>query len=97
MAFSRRRMAYSIGSDRLEKAKPGSIKPKLTADEERKLSGDMRELYDRLLPGEESEAKRKKFVQKLEDLLNTEWPGHDIKVHMFGSSGNLLCTDESDG
>lgn len=97
MAHSRRRMAYSIGTDKLEDAKPGSIKSKLTEDEERQLTGDMRELYDRLLPTPASEAKRQRFVQKLENLLNSEWPGHDIKVHMFGSSGNLLCTDESDG
>jgi DNA polymerase sigma len=97
MAHSRRRMAYSIGSDRLEKQKPGSIKSKLSEDEERTLSTDMRELYDRLLPTPESDAKRKKLVQKLEKLLNDEWPGHDIRVHVFGSSGNLLCTDESDG
>lgn len=97
MAYSRRRMPYSIGTDRLEKVKPGNIKPKMTAEVERKLSGDMRELYDRLLPTPESEAKRKRFVDKLEGLLNEEWPGHDIKVHMFGSSGNLLCTDDSDG
>jgi DNA polymerase sigma len=90
-------MAYSIGSDKLEKIKSSNIKAKLTRDDERKLTGDMRELYDRLLPSAESDAKRKKFVQKLEKLLNDEWPGHDIRVHMFGSSGNLLCTDESDG
>jgi hypothetical protein len=97
MAHSRRRMAYSIGSDKLEKVKSSNIKAKLTRDDERKLTGDMRELYDQLLPTPESETKRKKFVQKLEKLLNDEWPGHDIRVHMFGSSGNLLCTDESDG
>jgi DNA polymerase sigma len=90
-------MAYSIGSDKLEKIKSSSIKARLTRDDERKLTGDMRELYDRLLPSAESDTKRKKFVQKLEKLLNDEWPGHDIQVHMFGSSGNLLCTDESDG
>jgi len=97
MAHSRRRMAYSIGSDKLERIKPSNIKAKLTRDDERKLTGDMRELYDQLLPSAESDAKRKRFVQKLEKLLNDEWPGHDIRVHMFGSSGNLLCTDESDG
>jgi DNA polymerase sigma len=90
-------MAYSIGSDKLEKTKPSSVKQKLTRDDERKLTGDMREFYGRLLPTTESETKRKRFVQKLEKLLNDEWPGHEIRVHMFGSSGNLLCTDESDG
>lgn len=97
MAHSRRRMAYKIGTDKLEKIKPSNIKTKLSAEEEIKLTGDMNELYARLLPTEASESKRQRFVQKLEKLLNTEWPGHDIRVHMFGSSGNMLCTDESDG
>lgn len=89
-------MPYSIGGDKLEKAKVGP-KKYLNPKEEQKLSGDMRELYDRLLPSKESEERRARFVQKLEDLLNTRWPGSDIKVHVFGSSGNMLCTSDSDG
>ena len=90
-------MAYSLGSDKLDKVKMSNVKSKLTEDEERTLSTDMRDLYDRLLPTPESEIQRQKLVQKLEKLFNDEWPGHDIRVHVFGSSGNLLCTDESDG
>jgi DNA polymerase sigma len=89
-------MPYKGGSERLEKAK-GPIKAKLTPEEEKKLTGDMRELYGRLLPSEESDQRRAKFVEKLEKILNAEWPGKDIKVHIFGSSGNSLCTSESDG
>jgi DNA polymerase sigma len=74
-----------------------TVKSKLSEDEERKLATDMREIYDRLLPTEKVEEKRKKLVQKLEKIFNDEWPGHDIKVHLFGSSGNLLCSDDSDG
>ena len=65
--------------------------------EEGKLSGDMRELYDRLLPSQESEDRRARFVQKLEKILNDRWPGNNIRVHVFGSSGNLLCTEDADG
>ena len=97
MAHTRRRMPYSIGSERLERLKEADVRSKLSEDEERKLTTDMRELYDRLLPTTKSENNRKKLVEKLEKLFNTEWPGHDIRVHVFGSSGNLLCTDESDG
>jgi DNA polymerase sigma len=97
MAHTKRRIPYSIGSERLEKLSASSIKSKLSQDEEITLSTDMRELYDRLLPTADSEDRRKKLVQKLEKLFNGAWPGHDIKVHVFGSSGNLLCTDESDG
>ena len=96
-AHTKRRMPYSIGSDRLEKQNAATIKSNLSEDEERTLSTDMRDLYDRLLPTQQSEARRKELITKLERLFNEEWPGHTIKVHVFGSSGNLLCTDESDG
>ncbi|QSS65880.1 PAP/25A associated domain family [Histoplasma capsulatum] len=62
----------------------------------RRIPGDMRELYDRLLPSEESESRRLKFVDKLENLLNKQWPGNNIRVHVFGSSGNKLCSSDSD-
>ena len=96
MAFSRRRIPYSIGGDQLERAK---MPPKkfLNPAEERKLSGDMRELYDRILPTRDSDERRAKFVRKLEHILNQQWRGNDIKVHVFGSSGNMLCTNDSDG
>jgi len=94
---SRRRMPYSIGTDKLEKVDPEKIKSNLSGEDERKLTSDIRELYARLLPTQEIEIKRKKLVHKLEQLFNEEWPGHDIRVHLFGSSGNLLCSDDSDG
>lgn len=94
--FQRRRIPYSIGSDMLEKVDPQTLKSKLSEDDERKLTTDMRELYDRLQPTEKVEVKRRMLVQKLEKLLNDSWPGHDIRVQLFGSSGNLLCSDDSD-
>ncbi|KAK4119334.1 hypothetical protein N657DRAFT_581893 [Parathielavia appendiculata] len=93
---SRRRMPYSLGTDKLEKVDLLKIKSKLSEEEERKLETDMRELYDRLLPTDAIEINRRKLVSKLEQLFNNEWPGHDIQVHLFGSSGNLLCSDDSD-
>ncbi|KIW00606.1 uncharacterized protein PV09_07803 [Verruconis gallopava] len=94
-AFSRRRMQYDIGDAPLENPKE-EPKKALDPHEEKKLSGDMRELYDRLLPSEESNRKRLKFVQKLERILRSQWPDTEFKVHIFGSSGNLLCTSDSD-
>ncbi|KAF2788060.1 hypothetical protein K505DRAFT_256345 [Melanomma pulvis-pyrius CBS 109.77] len=93
-AFGRRRIPYT-SSDTLEKAKE---EPKKTMDphEDEKLSGDMRELYDRLEPSQESTARRRQFVDKLQHMLETEWPGNEFKVHVFGSSGNMLYTSESD-
>jgi hypothetical protein len=95
VAFGRRRIPYT-SSDLLEDAKE---EPKKTLDphEDDKLSGDMRELYDRLLPTDESANRRTGFVKKLENILTAEWPGKEFKVHVFGSSGNLLYTNESDG
>jgi DNA polymerase sigma len=90
-------MNYNIGTDKLEKVDADKIKSKLSEDDERKLTTDMRELYDRLIPTQEREKNRHKLVQKLEKMFNAEWPGHNIRVHLFGSSGNLLCSDDSDG
>jgi hypothetical protein len=96
LAYSRRRIPYSLGGDMLGKA-AATPKKQLNPDEEEKLSGDMRELYGRLLPSRESEDRRARFVEKLDKILNEQWPGNDIGVHVFGSSGNLLCTSDSDG
>ncbi|KAL2156957.1 hypothetical protein VTH06DRAFT_1382 [Thermothelomyces fergusii] len=93
---SRRRMPYSLGTDKLEKVDPDKIKARLSKEEEEKLEKDMMELFRRLLPTEAVEMNRRKLVSKLEKLFNDEWPGHDIRVHLFGSSGNLLCSDDSD-
>ena len=90
-------MPYSLGVDRLEKADPGKVKSKLSEDEERRLTTDMRELFDRLKPTDRVKENREKLVRKLETIFNEEWPGHDIRVHLFGSSGNKLCSDDSDG
>ena len=96
MAYSRRRIPYAVGGDQLERAK---MMPKKFLDpaEEGKLSGDMRELYDQILPTAESDERRARFVRKLEHILNQQWPGNNINVHVFGSSGNMLCTNDSDG
>ncbi|KAI9866314.1 MAG: hypothetical protein M1813_001436 [Trichoglossum hirsutum] len=95
MANSRRRMPYDIGDAKLEKAK-GPLKKKLNPEEEKSLTQAMKDLYQRLLPSPESDDRRARFVQKLEKLLNDQWPGNDIQVKVFGSSGNKLCTFDSD-
>jgi hypothetical protein len=89
-------MPYSLGGDLLPEEKVG-LKERLDPEEEEKLSRDMGELYDRLLPSAESDDRRRQLVQKLEKLFNKQWPGKDIKVHIFGSSGNKLCSSDSDG
>lgn len=94
--FRKRRMPYVDGGD--QELGPPKKEPKntLSPDEQSKLSGDMRELYDRLLPSQESEERRTKLVPKLDRILNDEWPGNDIRVNVFGSSGNMLSSTDSD-
>ncbi|GAB7339787.1 hypothetical protein MBLNU457_6339t1 [Dothideomycetes sp. NU457] len=94
--FRKRRIPYKDGGN--DPLPPPKTEPKkaLEPDEEDKLSGDMRELYDRLLPSKESEERRAKLVSKLEHILEKTWPGNDIKVNVFGSSGNLLSSTDSD-
>ncbi|POS88210.1 hypothetical protein EPUL_002575 [Erysiphe pulchra] len=96
LANIKRRMPYSIGSDKLESLNPSSIKSSLSSEEEKILSTDMKDLYQKLLPSPECELRRTKLVRKLEKLFNDKWPGHNILVHVFGSSGNCLYTDHSD-
>jgi DNA polymerase sigma len=96
MAFSKRRIPYSIGTEKLEKAKPAP-RTSLPATDESKLTKDMETLYQQLLPSAESESRRAQFLSRLGDLLNQEWPDGKIEVKVFGSSGNLLCTSDSDG
>ncbi|CAK7203636.1 hypothetical protein SEUCBS139899_006374 [Sporothrix eucalyptigena] len=96
MVRGRRRMNYSLGTDRLETVPLDKVKSKLSEDEERTLTADMNALYDRLRPNEKTETRRKTFVEKLQKIFNDQWPGHDIRVHIFGSSGNRLCSDDSD-
>ena len=92
----KRRIPYIEGGN--EELGPPKKEPKkmLEPHEEDKLSGDMRELYDRLLPSDESEERRAKLLTKLDRILNEEWPGNDIRVSVFGSSGNLLSSSDSD-
>lgn len=94
--WKKRRIPYVDGGN--EELGPPKKEPKrtLAPDEREKLSGDMRELYDRLLPSEESEDRRARLVAKLQRILSEEWPEGNIRVHVFGSSGNLLSSSDSD-
>ncbi|KAJ1336018.1 poly(A) RNA polymerase GLD2 [Microdochium nivale] len=96
LKFSRRRIPYNIGDALLDKVDLKNVKAKLAHEEQEKLTTNMRELYNQLQPTASVEQKRHKLIGKLEKLFNDTWPGHDIRVHLFGSSGNLLCSDDSD-
>ncbi|KAI7906035.1 uncharacterized protein BX663DRAFT_449044 [Cokeromyces recurvatus] len=68
----------------------------LNIQQEDNLSIDIIKLYQELLPTKESHDRRVKFVDLMERLLNNEWPDHDIKANVFGSSVNDLGTSTSD-
>lgn len=88
-------MPYSLGIDKLGREKPRL--DKLQSAEEGKLTRDIEELYEKLRPSEAEDERKRKFLDKLGRMLNEEWPGHDIKVHAFGSTENHLCMKGSDG
>jgi hypothetical protein len=92
---ARRRMPYSLGIDKLKPEKPKL--EFLPQTQEEALTKDMEKEFERLKPSSESEIRRRKFLGKLSRILNEEWPGHDTKVHAFGSTENHLCMDDSDG
>lgn len=92
---ARRRMPYSLGFDKLPKEKPRL--EKLSWADEEKLSNEVMREFKRLVPTEESRMRRRKFLAKLDRILNDEWPGYDTEVHAFGSTENHLCMNDSDG
>jgi len=89
----RRRFKYTDG-EFLPKEAP--LKDKLSESENLKLTNDMNELFQQLVPSEESNHRRRKLVGKLERLLYDQWPENQFQVAPFGSSENKLCTSESD-
>jgi len=94
--FRKRRIPYTEAFEKELEPPEKEPKKSLSQEEERRLGEDLRELYGRLLPSDRSEDRRARLVQKLEKMMNDEWPGNDIQVHVFGSSGNLLSASESD-
>lgn len=95
MAKARRRVPYSLGPEKLDE-EPEAAKLTLGSQEETKLTAEMQELYSQLVPNDESINRRTRFVQKLESMLQTRWPGQQINVSVFGSTGNCLGTSDSD-
>ncbi|KAI7848326.1 hypothetical protein BDC45DRAFT_523801 [Circinella umbellata] len=60
------------------------------------ISVSMLDIYERLLPTRDAYERRRKFITKVETILDSEWKDHDIRVHLFGSSENDLGTSTSD-
>lgn len=94
--FRKRRIPYVDGGNEELAAPKKEPKKTLSPDDQKKLSADMMFLYDQLLPDIDSDERREKLIVKLERILKEKWPGHDIRVNVFGSSGNLLYSKDSD-
>ncbi|KAG0236461.1 hypothetical protein B0O80DRAFT_502750 [Mortierella sp. GBAus27b] len=90
--FPSRRSARRADHLRLHERFPIVLPPEVEA----KLSMEMVDLFESLLPTEESHIRRTKLIQKIRDILHTEWPGRDITAHPFGSTVNDLGTSSSD-
>ncbi|KAI8811539.1 hypothetical protein BJ742DRAFT_659811, partial [Cladochytrium replicatum] len=50
----------------------------------------------RLLPTTETFDLRMNFLNKIQAIVDSEWPDRDIKAHLFGSSVNGLGSESSD-
>ncbi|KAG0265449.1 hypothetical protein BG011_004669 [Mortierella polycephala] len=68
----------------------------LPHESEAKLSMEMVDLFEDLLPTQESHERRTVLISKIEKILRTEWPEQDIQAHPFGSTVNDLGTSSSD-
>lgn len=95
MANAKRRVPYSLGPEKLD-VDPAVPKTFLNTTEDARLTRTMSELYNQLLPSPESEERRRRLVEKLESILEQRWPGQEITVNVFGSTGNKLGTTDSD-
>jgi len=96
MLTAKRRMPYSIGTERLPREE-NAVKEKLSPDEEKEITKQIVQLVEeKLQPNADVELRRRLFLEKLERIFNTVWPGHDIQVRAFGSTENKLSSKDSD-
>ncbi|KNE55581.1 hypothetical protein AMAG_01472 [Allomyces macrogynus ATCC 38327] len=60
------------------------------------LNTELLFMYEWLRPTPAQMIARQKLVDKLQMILDVEWPHRSVVVHPFGSSVNQLCTRNSD-
>ncbi|KAF9581036.1 hypothetical protein BGW38_002097, partial [Lunasporangiospora selenospora] len=68
----------------------------LPPEQDMRLTMEMTELFESVLPTEQSHDRRIRLIQKIEQILEKEWPGRDIQAKPFGSTVNELGTRTSD-
>lgn len=92
---SRRRIPYSIGDQLLERRDP--LKQWQLPEAKARLGASIDRLYNSLLPSESNQDARGQVLDKIRRIIRTGFPERNFEVHIFGSSGNMLYTDKSDG
>ncbi|KAJ3188157.1 hypothetical protein HDU85_005307 [Gaertneriomyces sp. JEL0708] len=75
---------------------PSDISQRLPAEIDKQINLEMEELSKSLRPPPEMDEHRSRFVEKLQRILDIEWPDRHVTAHMFGSSKNGLGTIYSD-
>ncbi|KAJ3160835.1 hypothetical protein HDU86_008195 [Geranomyces michiganensis] len=68
----------------------------MDADSEMQLTMEINTLSNSLALSKDSYKLRMQFVDKVQRILDIEWPGRGIKAHVFGSTVNGLGTQTSD-
>ncbi|KAG0054135.1 hypothetical protein BGZ83_011922 [Gryganskiella cystojenkinii] len=61
-----------------------------------KISVAMTTLYQKLLPGPDYISKRSTLIRKIQSILNSTFPGAELKVEVFGSYASGLGSQSSD-
>lgn len=92
---SRRRIPYSIGDQLLERRDPP--RQWQLPEAKARLGASIDRLYTSLLPSDSNQDARAQVLDKIRRIIRTGFPERDFDVHIFGSSGNMLFTDKSDG
>ncbi|KAK9478663.1 hypothetical protein V1514DRAFT_319928 [Lipomyces japonicus] len=92
---SRRRIPYGLGFQPPSAPHPSKLKKALDREQEARLTDDINRMFKKLVASEESINRRCRFLKKLEKSLREEFSGN-ISVCPFGSTENMLCTNESD-
>ncbi|KAI8824346.1 uncharacterized protein EV422DRAFT_565042 [Fimicolochytrium jonesii] len=75
---------------------PDQVPHELDEETEMLLTLEINALAASLTPSQESYQLRSLFIEKLQRILDLEWPGKEIKAHVFGSTVNGLGTRTSD-
>ncbi|KAF9934224.1 hypothetical protein FBU30_002917 [Linnemannia zychae] len=67
-----------------------------TKDAYKAVSDGIMNLYQKLVPSQDYMIRRTKLVQRLQGILNSGFPGQDLRLEVFGSYASGLGSESSD-